>query len=245
VVFSAAGAMAWALTGSLTSMGIRVVALSAMAGAVGMLLYDQINMALVTGPIAMLFWVLLGLADSYDPPAGAAEVRRGNFFVALLACAVPAGAASILFCVLGFRDYSGKLAWDPAPLELQYIHLAQQGGNLNEALAVLDEAVARAPRSIELRNQRIAVKQKLHLPVAEDIRQILQLDRNNARPRVAFGLMESDLPAAERAAMLREGLELDRQLPEDELKRFPAGEKAEIERQIQGLMAQTSASQAK
>ena len=57
---------------------MRYLTLAAVIGAVAMFLYDQINMALVTGPIAMLFWMLLGLADSHDPHSADPHIAPGS-----------------------------------------------------------------------------------------------------------------------------------------------------------------------
>ena len=50
--------------GILSPQKRRIVALAAVLGAAGMCVYDQINMALVTGGAAMLFWVVLGAFEA-------------------------------------------------------------------------------------------------------------------------------------------------------------------------------------
>ncbi len=67
VISAATFALAFGLLALTQQRGIRALGIAALLGALGMLLYDQINMAVVTGPVAMLFWMLLGLADSHDP----------------------------------------------------------------------------------------------------------------------------------------------------------------------------------
>jgi hypothetical protein len=58
--------------------GLLVIA--GVMGALAMLLYDQVNMALVTGPVAMLFWMMLGLGESTAgaSPAAATESQVTN-----------------------------------------------------------------------------------------------------------------------------------------------------------------------
>ena len=70
----AAMAGAQRLWAKLSPDGRRTVALAAVLGAAGMCLYDQINMALVTGAVAMLFWVVLG---AFQARSGEAAVGRG------------------------------------------------------------------------------------------------------------------------------------------------------------------------
>ena len=70
----AAMAGAQHLWAKLSPDGRRTVALAAVLGAAGMCLYDQINMALVTGAVAMLFWVLLG---AFQARSAEAAVSHG------------------------------------------------------------------------------------------------------------------------------------------------------------------------
>jgi len=49
---------------------LRAATLAILLGALGMLLYDQVNMALLTGPVAMLFCVCLGLTAAPWDQAG-------------------------------------------------------------------------------------------------------------------------------------------------------------------------------
>jgi hypothetical protein len=210
---------------TISAGAVRAMMLAALAGAFAMLIYDQINMALVTGPVAMLFWIMLGAADSYDPPAGSRAGFAGwPIAVACVAAAVP----PLLL---------NRLDINPAPYEYRYIQLSQPSGNSPAALAALDSAIARDPRNIELLTQRVLFKQRMKLPIADDIRQILQLDRANARPRIMLAKPESDLPPAERAKILEEALRLDLDLPADEPKRLPAAERAEVEGLIEKLKA--------
>jgi hypothetical protein len=198
---------------------MKLACLAAGIGAGAMFYYDQINMALVTGPVAMLWWMLLGIGDSF----GRADVRgplkrAGGWGIGVLGM----GAAAILLGMVWKPMVSGTMPWDPAPWEDKYL-VSYAGGDTQGARAALEAALQRAPDSIELRLQYITLLHDVfHEPVAAEIRKVLMLDRANARIRVQLGLMESDLPASERAVILRQALEFDRQLPEDEVKRLPA-----------------------
>jgi|GEM_PF-1923857 len=56
----------------------RKIEIALAVGAGGMLLYDQINLALVTGYVAMLFWIILAIAQPLDElPANAAQLPSG------------------------------------------------------------------------------------------------------------------------------------------------------------------------
>ncbi len=56
----------------------RKIEIALAVGAAGMLLYDQINLALVTGCVAMLFWVVLALTHPLDgQPALADSIDSG------------------------------------------------------------------------------------------------------------------------------------------------------------------------
>jgi hypothetical protein len=250
--YSLLGAVAAAPRGA--GPGMRGVAAGAAVAAVAMLVYDQINMALVTGPVAMLFWMLLGFADADDalgvaaPAAAGAEAsplapasaaparpRQWSAVPALLASTLCTGAALILIMALWQPTLAGTMPWDPSPYEAQYAR-AMAGGDWRSARSALEAALARAPRSLELRMHHISLlRDQLHEPVAPEIRQAVALDRANAGIRLTLALPTSDLPAGERAALLREALALDDQLPADELKRLPAAKREQAEALIRAL----------
>ena len=205
-----------------------------------MFVYDQINMALVTGPVAMLFWVLLGLGDSYDEPtAGDSTVSSTSGKIAWSAAWTAAGTlavTTVAFLTLVWIPVTrGNFSWDPDPWELDAMKAKRVDDN-SVALTAINEAIARAPRSTELRINRIFLEQERpHQPVAEEIRAVLQLDQANARLRLALLLPDSDLPPAERAAMLQEALWLDSQLPDGEIKRLSKEEREMVQRKIDEL----------
>ncbi len=210
------------------------LALAALLGALGMFIYDQINMALLTGGAATLFWFLLGFAGAAAPGRGvASKLLR---FIPPISLA---GAAGFIGAALWIPTLDGTMPWDPAPAEYAYLRAAM-GRDDRGALQPLDEALALAPRAADLVTQRILLKQRLGQPVADDIRRLFTLDRANARVRVRFALPPSDLPAAERARYLREALAFNAQLAPDEPKRLSAAEIAAINQALATLQPATT-----
>jgi hypothetical protein len=216
--------------------GTGFLTFAAMSCALAMLLYDQVNMALVTGPVAMLFWMLLALGDSHDSapatvpsPSLAVGVAPGLAASALYSLC---GLVSLIWLVIPLADQSFDL--DSAPYEYAAVRHLVAGEN-QAALTSLDAALARAPRSIDLHSERYALLVEMHQPVAEEIRKILSLDRANALPRWRMALPPSDLPKAERIKALKEALEFDRQLQEGEAKRLTPETIAEIQATLRQL----------
>ena len=234
----------WALAEGLMSFcggrGLRFVAIAAVVGAVGMLVYDQINMALVTGPVAMFFWVSLGLGESWSVRAvassGTVTPGKPGALSGQIGGVVFAAAGVVIAAMVWWPTLRGTMAWDPLPWEEQYL-AATQADRPDFAAAehALDEAIARSPRSTELLRQRVLVKLQLHESTVEDVHRILELDRTSARVRVSLATTGSDLPAAERIEMLEQAVQLDAQLPGDETTRLSAQEHAGIDGEIAEL----------
>jgi hypothetical protein len=209
---------------------LRYVALGGTIGALAMLAYDQINMALVTGPAAMLFWMILGLGMSTRGAPAPVRSRSGRI-AAGAAGAVLLAAAVALF---SFR-WTVEAPYDPARFEYAFIE-RMEARDVAGAKAALEQALARYPGSGELRMQHIKLmKDSLHAPVEEEIRELLKIDRANARIRVTLAMEDSDLPPKERAQILREALRLDQALPPEEYKRLPPETIAEVQRKIAQL----------
>ncbi len=228
----------------------RFVALAGAIAALAMLLYDQVNMALVTGSCAMLFWMLLAVGDA-SRGDGVRRAPRG--LAALIGGAALLGSAA-MFLLLGAAPCHGCFALDPAPQEYAYIRqynalnadLGRQdqfAAAAHAALArqALDRAIALSPTSGELYTQRIALDRFLtqnrlaSIPLAPDIRKVLSLDRANARIRLELALPDSDLPKDERIAALQDALTFDAALPADEAKRLTDAQKAEVRDKIAAL----------
>jgi O-antigen ligase len=233
-----------ALFDALESAATRVIVLAGIIAALAMLLYDQINMALVIGPVAMLFWIMLALGESTccpptdDKPSAGPSPAPKPLGLTLLGSS--ATVAAVLACALLY----GIFAWDPAPYEYAYIKHISTGEHIRTPVATngatsyaylskisdvealrafeaLNNAIARAPNSIELRLQRIMLlRDVLHKPVADEIRKVLALDNANAGPRLLVALPDSDLPPAERVRILQDALALDQQIGSGEPKRL-------------------------
>jgi len=228
--------------GSPARLSMPYIAFAAALAAAGMLLYDQVNMALVTGPVAMLFWCLLALSQrSAGGSAGgsrSAVARSPATIPAPLAIALAAvllTAGSTALFALTVPVAQNTFPWDPTPYEIAYIQKSS-AKDFPAARAALDAAISRAPNDIELRTQRISLyREELHLPVADEIRKVLELDRANAPIRISLAAIDSDLPPRERAAILRQALTLDATLPANEIKRLPAEEISQVEAKIREL----------
>ena len=208
----------------------RVGIFALLAGAAGMLLYDQVNTGLVTGPVAMLFWVCLGLvsaeSEGSDGPTAGSRLVGGALLLAA------AGGLTILL-PLG----QGTLPWDPRPAESQYVRESAQA-TLQQQAALLGAVLEHDPRSIDVRHRLIVVKTRLGRSVQQDIRDLLALTRCDVRLRIDLATLPSDWPIIERLAALREALWLDAQLAPTEPKRLTAAEKQALEAQIAALKAQ-------
>jgi hypothetical protein len=207
---------------------LRAITLAGVIGALGMLAYDQINMALVTGPVAMLFWMLLHLADADYPPAA----RRQPLGYSLAMIPAVAGLATLV--LLAIPILRGTMPWDAAPFEYRFLQ-AMNTSDPRTAEAAVDDALARSPRAMDLLRERIALRQRLHEPIADDLRRAFSLDRANARIRVVYALPPSDLPDAERARALREALAFDAALAPDEPKRLSPEERQRVEEALRAL----------
>ncbi len=224
----------------------RAICMVLAVAALGMLLYDQVNLALVTGPVAMLFWMLLASADtgrvSISTSTGGAPAVSQRRSLALASagiaiCLLFAGAFFAAMFSFTLPLFSQTFPWDPTPPEIAYIRDVN-APDWPAASRELDAAIALAPMSIDLRLQRITLdRDELHRPVADEIRRVFALDRANAVLRVRLALPDSDLPPAERIAALREALDFDSQLETGEAKRLSAETLTTIHVKIAGLQA--------
>jgi hypothetical protein len=237
-----------ALFDALEPSATGILVLATVVGALAMLLYDQVNMALVTGPVAMLFWMMLALGESTADmdPASRAQLKienrkLKNVLQWLLHSALLVSSLALLMGLV-IPLANNAFPWDPAPYEYAYIRqVTAGGGDAARALDSLNAALDRAPNSIELRLQRITLlRDALRRSVAEEIRQVLALDTANAGIRLTLALPDTDLPPAERVAALQQALELDQQLPPDEAKRLSRGQLDSVQSKIRGLQTQNA-----
>jgi len=210
----------------------RTLAAVLAVAAIAMLLYDQINIALVTGPVAMLFWILLASAD-IQPPARPSSSAAKHVFAGV-AAALCLAASITMFIVVAIPCFSQSFPWDPAQYETRYVKAAAQQDTAAASRA-LDAAIDRSPRDIELLLQRIELNRRLGVPAAPEMRKILTLDQSNAGIRVKLALGDLGLPPAERLRALQEALKFDAALDPAEAKRLPPQTIAAIESNISEL----------
>ncbi len=187
---------------------IRVLCLAVALGAAGMLLYDQVNMALVTGPVAMFFWVLLGACEPPEtesdvlaaPPARAARVTGGMMIA----------AAAVLVVLLWVPVAEHSLPWDNTLREGRVRELLARN-EPTRALAELDDAIAHDRRSVALLRWKVDIEAAAHRSTRDALRRIIELDPTDAVLLKTLAEMASDLPIPERIAALEHALWLDDQ----------------------------------
>jgi hypothetical protein len=213
--------------------------LAAAAGvaALAMLAYDQINMALVTGPLAMMFWMVLGFCDSGDVAAAATATHQPARWAWVPAGTFGAAAVAVL-TGLWIPLLNGSMPWDPSPHEEAVIR-ALEANRPDVARAAMAAAIERSPRSLELRMKELTLLREYfpNEPRADKIRAAAALDRANARVAYDLARTPSDLPAPERLKLLQEALERNALLPAEEYKRLTPEQLGEIERLMGQLRA--------
>ncbi len=233
---------AWAF---LNSEQKRVVLLALALGAAGMCLYDQINLALITGPVAMLFWICLGAAQpvaadsaresrhavTWAPHAAAAGALRHG----LLALAALTAAAAI--CFIWLPAETGRLAMDPQPWQQAYMKAAVTH-RTRAALVAVDHVLACKPRS------QIWLARKIELTIAmgrnprAEVLRLLSINTTNPRVRIGYAMTaRSGLTLPERIAQLKLALQLNSDLPKKELTRLNPREIKRIREEIAVLIA--------
>ena len=215
----------------------RTLAVILAIAALAMLLYDQINIALVTGPVAMLFWIILAAAPVGGSPrhseSPTQEVLGG------IAAALFLGGSIAMFLVVAIPNFSSSFPWDPTPYETRYVYAAARQ-DWPDSSRALNGALARSSRSIELLLKHVKLDIRLGLPAAPDIRHIFELDQSNASLRVMLALPDSDLPHTERIAALQDALKFDAALDPAEAKRLSPETVAAIRSKIAELQSSAS-----
>lgn len=229
----------------------RVVLLALALGAAGMCLYDQISLALVTGPVAMLFWISLGTAQSvaaesadetghtgalslYAPARGA--LRHGLFALVTLAAAV-----GIVFIWLPAQ--TGRLAMDPQPWQQAYRRAAENHDN-RAALVAVDHVLACKPRSQGWLARKIELTIAAGHNPRKEVLKLLSINRTNPRVRIGYAMTaRSGLTLPERIAQLKLALQLNSDLPKKEITRLSPREVKHIREEIAVLESQKSATQ--
>ncbi|MGC8625512.1 MAG: O-antigen ligase family protein [Phycisphaerae bacterium] len=230
-----------------------LVVKAAVLGAAGMVLYDQINIALATGPAAMFFWIILGSfatrraayrhelgRDNRKPGPPETNVPRTT---QTLRGGVMAGGVLCVFALLlgvmvWIPTVRGTLAWDPS-LYRQAFKRAVKAKNWSAAVTAADAVLARNTRSQNWLERKIGVEMRMGMDPRRDVLKLLSINRTDARVRLPYALTShSGLTVAQRIAQLKLALQLNSALPKDELERLSAQEVAEIHVEIRKLQSQ-------
>jgi hypothetical protein len=228
--FLLADATARAVAGS-----TRISQFAILTGALGMMLYDQINVGLVTGSLAMFFWICLGFTAARAAPMPASPKTTSRLpwsqksVGALLGMTALGLAVTVLIPIA-----QDTHPWDPRVPERQWVAQIMERTTFDE-LPLLNAALGRDPLSVELLHRRIAIEASRGVAVSDDIRHILALDPFDISMRVELAQLVSDWPAAERLASLRTALELNDQLEAGEAKRLNDDQRREIKMKIAEL----------
>ena len=218
----------------------RFVALAGVLGAAGMLLYDQVNMAQVTSPVAMLFWMVLGAFAapllSPSPEHNSGQIKdTAVFWPGATLGALGLFGAALAAVLIWVPIVRRTQPWDPAHFVRHYsLNLA--AGNLPAALRDAKAVLRRDPRSQNWLSQIIAIKMRLGQDPSAQVQKMFSLNRADARFR--FRLVSTaacGLTPAQRVAQLQLALKLNAQLPPTEPARFSPRELAEIHQLIRTL----------
>jgi hypothetical protein len=227
-----------------------VVTKAALLGAAGMVLYDQINMALDTGPIAMFFWIILG---SFTVPrisfcrrpgcdsTPQAEVSWRNL-PGRRASVVVGGGLCLFALALGALVWiptaRGTLSWDPSRYR-QTFKQAIKAENWPAALWAADAVLARNTRSQNWLERKISVEMQMGVDPRRTVLKLLSINRTDARVRLPYAqTSRSGLTVAQRLAQFKLALQLNSALPKEELERLSGPEVAEIHAEIKQLQSQ-------
>lgn len=225
----AASVVALTLTGlgQIASHRISILLNVLVVGACGMLLYDQINMGLVTGPVAMFFWCILAVAAAPDSDP---EHYAPRMMEKTASGIIAVGAITLLIFVVGPLA-TDQFAWDPTPWENRALRAATPQDALNN----WNEAVSRNPRSVELLRRRIQAKVLLGQPIENDIELLLSLNTTDAKVWMDVGLMPSGLSSARKKEILERALRLDDLMPADQPRKLQSIERDKINASIKIL----------
>ena len=224
------GATAFKVT---SPSGRRFLMVALAIGCAGMLLYDQVNMALLTGPAAMLLAVILGLVVA--PTAPQMNENRSFAPITLSAVIVIVIAAGGVIGWLWIPLMRQNLPCDPRPVVREYEASIKTHDYAN-ALAAANHALRLDPRSQTWLMRTIALQIALGENPAANVHHLLSLNRADARFRIP--LVENPhcgLSRAERLAQLRLALQLNSELPKNEVQRLSPQEVASVRAFIQRL----------
>ncbi len=227
----------------------RIVANATVLGAAGMVLYDQINMALATGPTAMLFWIILGAfaaGGAGKPPGELNSAGKPPNTFSAIAGMILGGALCIFAVILTIAVWvptvRGTFPWDSSLYRHAYKRaLAQR--DWPQALKAADAVLARDTRSQGWLQRKIGVEMEMGINPRRAVLKLLSINRTDARVRLPYALTSrAGLTVPQRLAQLKLALQLNSDLPRTEVQRLSPQEVAEINTQIKKLKAVRSRS---
>ncbi|MGC8561122.1 MAG: O-antigen ligase family protein [Phycisphaerae bacterium] len=225
----------------------RKIEIALALGAGGMLLYDQINLALVTGSVAMLFWAVLGMAQPLDSPAPEEESssmggdggvdRRGTIAARLWGGGFAAASLALVVGVIT-PMVTGRLVWDTMAWAQDY-RIDISHGRMHHALEDVNHILLYDRRSQAWLERKISVMEELgENPRAATLR-LLHLNTTDARVRIPPAMTPaSGLTLPERIAELKLAVRLNNDLPKTEVTRISPRHIAAIEEMIKNLESQ-------
>ena len=216
---------------------------AAVLGAAGMVLYDQINMALATGPVAMFFWIILGSfavhraartplknnpqsVSNDGPPAPRVNATAGGALCV---------SALVLAVAVWLPTVRGTLPWDPSTYRHEFKR-AIAAHDWPAALRAAEAVLTLNVRSQNWLQRKIGVEMQMGLDPRQDVLKLLSINRTDARVRLPYAeTSRAGLTVAQRIAELKLALKLNGALPKDELERLSAKEVAGIKAEIKNL----------
>jgi hypothetical protein len=191
-----------------------LVRIGLLLAVLAVLLHEQINIAAVTGPVALLLWLLLGAGVAEeDAPRG-----RGD--------RVMAGLAIVLWAALVFG--AGRYVGPDTQQLRGQIADSMRTPDHARTLQLMDSLLAQEPTALDVYNYRIGLKKLLGESVGSDLEASLQLNPQDARLRWKYAYEMTDLPLARRRELLAEALTLDVALAPDEPKRLTPAQRERI-----------------
>ncbi len=223
-----------------------IVANAAVLGAAGMVLYDQINMALATGPAAMLFWIILGtfagqgtdgrpLEQNSPAPPGSTR-RAANIILGGALCI----SALILAAVVWVPTVRGTFPWDASTYRHTYKHAIAKH-DWPQALQAADAVLARDTRSQGWLQRKISVEMQMGINPRQTVLTLLAINRTDARVRLPYAqTSRAGLTVTQRIAQLKLALQLNSALAKNEVERLSPREVAKIHAEIKKLTAEIS-----
>ena len=224
-----------------------IVVNAAVLGAAGMVLYDQINMALATGPTAMLFWIILGTfaaqgAGNRQPQQNSPAAPRNAYSAAasVILGGVLCISAIVLTVAVWVPTVRGTFPWDSSIYRRAYKRALAEH-HWPQALKAADAVLARDTRSQGWLQRKISVEMQMGINPRRTVLKLLAINRTDARVRLPYAqTSRAGLTVTQRIAQLKLALKLNSALAKNEIQRLSPREVAEISAQIKKLSLERS-----